>query len=288
MLVHGLAPLGRHDPRLRQAAELLGRAGFWVAVPTVPGLTALRLRPGDAEPIVEAIQALARRTGTRRIALVGVSVGAGPALLAAADPRVADRVSWVLSLGGYASSVELLRYFLTGHYRFGPVAGRSAPNPEGTRLFLRANLDLIERPKDRLRLGEWLDAPGSAPPSGLSPQGAAVAALVTNQDPERVEALVGALPTALQQLLVALSPERAVARLNARLVLVHGRADPAVPFTESLRLAAAARRAGVPSRLAVVGVVEHVEAVEGPSEARERWTGLATLWAVTFDLFASR
>ncbi|MBI4607928.1 MAG: hypothetical protein HY726_02830 [Candidatus Rokubacteria bacterium] len=259
-----------------------------MAVPTVPGLTALRLRPEDAEPVVEAIRALARRTGAPRVGVVGVSVGAGPALLAAADPRVAERVGWVLSLGGYASSVELLRYFLTGHYAFAAVAVRAAPNPEGARLFLRANLDLVERPADRLRLSEWLDARGSAPPSGLSPEGAAVAALVENRDPERVEALIGALPAPLRRLLEVLSPERVVARLRARLVLVHGRNDPAVPFTESLRLAEAARRAGIPTRLAIVGVVEHVEAAEGPSGAWQRWTGLATFWAVTFDLFASR
>ena len=40
VLVHGIAPQGRADPQLRTAAELLARAGWAVAVPTIDGLTA--------------------------------------------------------------------------------------------------------------------------------------------------------------------------------------------------------------------------------------------------------
>ncbi|MFQ5946271.1 MAG: hypothetical protein ACE5NC_08485, partial [Anaerolineae bacterium] len=47
VLVHGLTPYGKDDPELRRAARLLARAGFAVAVPTLPELTRLRLRPGD-------------------------------------------------------------------------------------------------------------------------------------------------------------------------------------------------------------------------------------------------
>jgi len=289
VLVHGLSAQGKDDPRLRQAAQLLARAGFAVAVPTIPGLTQLRLRPEDAEPVVAAIQVLGSRSGGRRVAVVGVSVGAGPALLAAADPRVADRVGLVLSLGGYASTVELLRHFLTGQSGFGPVTERAAPNPEGARLLLRANLDLLEDPRDRARLSAWLDAAGGAPPGALSRAGAAVVELLENRDPARVGPLIEALPPALRTLLERLSPEQVLPRLRGRLVLVHGRNDPAVPYTESLRLAEAARRAGIPLRLVVVGVVAHVEAAELPAGALwQRTRDLAKLWATTFDLFRSR
>jgi pimeloyl-ACP methyl ester carboxylesterase len=288
VLVHGLAPLGRDDPRLRQSAQLLARAGFRVAVPTVRGLTGLRLRPEDAETVVAAIEAVAGRTGAPSVTVIAVSVGAGPALLAAADPRVADRVGIVLSLGGYASTVELLRYFLTGHYRFGAVAGTSAPNLEGARLFLRANLDLVEDSHDRRRLSAWLDAPGSPAPRDLSPGGAAVVALVENRDPARVEPLIHALPPALQAFLDMLSPERVVAGLRGRLLLVHGRDDPAVPFTESLRLAEAARRAAVPHRLVVVGVVKHVEGAEEALGGWRRARELTALWTVVFDVLRRR
>ena len=124
VLVHGLSPEGKDDARLREAAGQLARAGWAVAVPTVRGLTALRLRPDDAGAVSASVQAL-RAAGYPRVAILGVSLGAGPALLAAAGPDIAGNVSAVLALGGYASTVELLRYTLTGAYAFAELSGRA-------------------------------------------------------------------------------------------------------------------------------------------------------------------
>lgn len=286
VLVHGLTREGKDDPRLGEAARLLARAGFRVAVPTIPGLTRLRLRPEDAEPVVAAIQALGREAPSATVTLIGVSVGAGPALLAAADPRVAARVTTVVSLGGYASTVELLRYFLTGAYGYGGISGSAAPQPAAARLFLRANLDLLASAEDRLRLDAWLSGTRPTSPGELSAAGEAVARLVENRDPARVDALVEALSPDLQELLARLSPERVVARIPARLLLVHGRQDPAVPFTESLRLAAAARgKAG--TRLVVAGVVAHVEPGEAGPGRRAPLQELWQLWSLLLDVLAS-
>lgn len=286
VLVHGLAPQGKDDPRLTQAARLLARAGFRVAVPTIPGLTRLRLRPEDAEPVVAAIRSLAAEDRSRAVSVLGVSVGAGPALLAAADPGVADRVGTVLSLGGYASTAELLRYFLTGAYGYGGVSGRVSPQPEAARLFLRQNLDLLENAEDRRQLDAWLADPAAPRPTALSPAGAAVLRLVENRDAAQVDALVRTLPPGLQELLARLSAERAVPRVRGRLLLVHGRGDPAVPFTESLRLADAAR-AKHGTRLVIVGVLGHVE----PGEQTPGWgktlVEFGSLWSLLLDFLAT-
>jgi dipeptidyl aminopeptidase/acylaminoacyl peptidase len=73
--------------------------------------------------------------------------------------------------------------------------------------------------------------------------------------------------------------------LRAPLFLIHGRQDPAVPFTESLRLEAAARAAGRPVRAAIVGAVGHVEA-----DRRAGLADLLRLWATfyAFRLTAER
>ena len=250
VLVHGLAADGKDDPRLDEAARQLARAGWAVAVPTVEGLTRLRLRPEDREAVEASVAAL-QADGYARVALLGVSLGAGPALLAAADPATAPRLTAVLALGGYASAVELLRYTLTGAYAFGEVAGRaSAVHESAIAQFAQAN-------------GELLDEAGRR--------------LVDNRDPAAVDEYVRALPPRTRALLHALSPGPAVAGLRAPLFLVHGRGDPAVPFTESLRLEAAARAAGRPVRTAIVGSVAHVEADRGSALA-----DLLKLWATLY------
>jgi len=250
VLAHGFAPEGKDDPRVGQAAALLARAGFDAAVPTIPGLTRGRLGPEDVEPVIAA---LAARDG--RTVLVGVSVGAGPALLAAADPRVGERVSAVLSLGGYASAREVLRFWLTGDYAYDRVRGRVEHDPELVRAFLRANADRLE-PVTR--------------------------AAVEGGDREAARRLLDAPPPDLARYLEALSPIRVAPAVGARLILVHGRGDRAVPYTESLRLAAAR-----PERttLVLVGLVEHVEGVRGRSwqDARD----LFALWRVMYALLGA-
>jgi pimeloyl-ACP methyl ester carboxylesterase len=255
VLVHGLSPAGKGDPRLQEAARLLARAGFRVLVPTVPGLTRLRLRPDDAETVVQAIKAL-RSWG--RVQVLGISVGAGPALLAAADPRVAGEVSAVLSLGGYASTVELLRYFLTGTYRYGAVAGQARPDPRAVSEFIQANADLLDD---------------------------AALRLVDNRDPARVEPLVRDLSPQLRDLLETLSPERVIGRLRGRLLLIHGKNDPAVPFTESLRLAEVAR-GRVPTSLVLLEVVGHVEPEAAPLGRWDAVGELLALWALAYEFFS--
>jgi len=249
VLVHGLAPQGKNDPRARRAARLLARAGFDVVLPTVPGLTQGRLRPDDAAPVVAALAA--RRAPT---VVVGVSVGSGPALLAATDARVRDRVRTVVSLGGYASARELLRYHLSGTYAFGDVRGRVPVDLETVTPFLDANAELLD---------------------------ASTRDALATRDPDRIDAALDALPEETQHLLGALSPVRVAAGLRARLVLIHGRADRAVPYTESLRLAAARPES---TRLVLVGLLDHVEASPGRAG---RISELLALWSVMYELLAS-
>ena len=252
VLVHGLSAEGKDDPRLRDAARLLARAGWAVAVPTIEGLTVLRLRPDDAAAVRLSVEAL-QGAGYPRVAVLGISLGAGPALLAATDPSLAPRLSAVLALGGYASAEELLRYTLTGAFAFGDVAGRAAGVLEpAIAQFALANPELLDE---------------------------AGRQLVDNRDPAAVDERIRALPPSTRELLGALSPGPRIGSLHAPLFLIHGRQDPAVPFTESLRLDAAARAAGRPVRTAIVGAVGHVEA-----DARAGLMDLLRLWG-TFYAF---
>ncbi|HKB27337.1 MAG TPA: alpha/beta fold hydrolase [Methylomirabilota bacterium] len=250
VLVHGATAEGKDDPRLREAAELLARSGFDVAVPTVPGLTRGRLRPEDVGAVVAT---LAARPGPAVV--LGVSVGSGPALLAAADPSVRDRVSAVVSLGGYASALEVVRFWLTGTYEYGGVRGRVARDPRLVGEFVRANADLLD-PRAR-------------------------AELMTG-DPERAARFLAALPPDLRRYLDSMSPLGVAREIPGRLVLVHGRGDPTVPYTESLRLAAA--RPGN-TTLLLVGILEHVEGGGGRT-GRQDARDLFELWRAMYALLA--
>lgn len=280
VLVHGLTSEGKRDTRLTWTADRLARAGFAVAVPELPALRAQRLRPDDAQIIRDTLLRLAAHPLVRRgpVAVIAVSVGLGPVALALDEPALAERVRVVLALGGYADARELIRYFTTGAYAFGPTGGQAVIDPALAGTFLAQNLDLVRDARDRAAVVAALQ--GRPPGSDVGPRARAVLALLQNREPARVDPLLEALPLETREILDALSPARHLRRVRGRLLFVHGKDDPAIPYTESLRLAAATPDR---SRLVLVELIGHVE---GQAPAWHRLADLMRLWSVSYELLA--
>ncbi|MHA1153686.1 MAG: alpha/beta hydrolase, partial [Alphaproteobacteria bacterium] len=96
-----------------------------------------------------------------------------------------------------------------------------------------------------------------------------------------VPALIAALPEGLRADMAALDLSRAeLARLEAELILLHGRDDAIIPYTESRALAAAAPRDRV--TLCLVDNLSHVEL--GPGGLADSYR----LLAATYRLLALR
>jgi pimeloyl-ACP methyl ester carboxylesterase len=279
VLVHGLVEEGRRDPRMIQAARRLARSGFTILVPDLPELRQGRVRSGDATRVVEAVRAL-RRPPLRvtRVALVGISVGAGPALFAAADPAIRDGVAMVLTVGGFADAKALIQHMLAG-----------AVDRELVRAFVLRNLDLFAAPSDQSLLAEALSRSFAALEDPglerrLTPRGQAVARLITRRSAQDVARALESLPAEVQTVLDRLSPVRVAADLRARLLLIHGVGDPAIPFTESQKLYAAAR-SHTPTRLALLRVIGHVEpAVSSLGDGLALAGDVLRLWEAAYEL----
>jgi len=243
LLVHGLSRAGRRQPDLERLARLLGQHGVIVVVPQFEGLAAFRLGGREVEDIRSALGYTATLDGS--VGIAGFSFGAGPALLAAAG---VPGLRVVGSFGGYADLHHVIRYVTTGEYGF---EGRRyvQRQEEYNRWKLLALLvGLIEGAEDRRLLDgiaqRKLVNPGDdtgAMEAALGPEGRAALALVLNRQDDAVDDLIGRLPVGAREALRRLSPLPAVPHISASLLVAHGTADDSIPFTESLRLAAAAR-----------------------------------------------
>lgn len=278
ILVHGLVEEGRRDTRLVQAARRLARSGFVVLVPDLPELRRGRLRYEDHEYVARAIRLLRHPPfGAPRLAVVGISVGAGPALFAAAE--TGGEVDLVVTLGAYAEAKALIQHLLGG-----------GVDRELVRTFVLRNLDLFAV-SDRSLLGQVLarsldalEDPGLE--RHLTPSGRAAARLLTRRTPAEVAQALDALPEEVRAVLHTLSPVRVAGSLRARLLLIHGAADPAIPFTESQKLlAAASPLTGV--RLVRLRLLGHVD----PEGGHLRNAGLLAadvvdLWGAAYLLLS--
>ncbi|HYB75108.1 MAG TPA: hypothetical protein VED18_17175 [Candidatus Sulfotelmatobacter sp.] len=250
VLIHGVNETGKNDPRIIWVADLLARAGFMVLTPEFTGFKSLTLRASDIDEIVASVRFLDARLPGRRpdkVGLVAFSYGAGPAVVAAAEPAVRDRLRFVVSFGGYYDLANVITFVTTGRYEYRGERGQLAPNPYNRWIFLKYNLDLLGDPVDRALLGEIARHEAERPlaeaaplAANLTSEGRALYELMGNRDPARVPALLRQVYPEVAAQIARLSPARVVKDVRAHLFIAHSNPDEFIPYTESLRLAEAA------------------------------------------------
>jgi hypothetical protein len=249
VLVPGAVPLGKDDPRIVAFATTLARARFAVLVPEIEGFRQLRIQPSDARVVADAFVWLAGRDDLApagRAGMAAFSYGVGPALLAALQEDARMRVRFVVGVGGYHDLSRAVRYFTTGYYRAAGAWQYLTPDDYGKLVLVssaqsylgEADAELLAAMAERRLKDRAADLSDLA--ARLGPAGRAVYDLVTNSDPEAFPKRFAALPARLRADLAALSlHDKDLGGLAARLILVHGRNDDLIPWTESVALAAA-------------------------------------------------
>lgn len=243
LLVHGLSRYGKSHPAFQRVAQSLARAGFVVLAPDFQGLRAFHLSEDDVGAVVRAVTELAD-LASPPFGIVGVSFGAGPALLAAADPTIRDRVALVGSLGGYYHLVHVVSFITTGWFEDGGIFFRTRQQEYNRWKLLAALTPYVADREERTRLQRIVELKLANPQTAvrsevgrLGPEGRNLFALVENRERDRVSDLLARLSPPARAALERLSPSVAISRVRARLLIAHGRDDDSIPFTESLKLA---------------------------------------------------
>lgn len=253
VLVPGFTEAGKNDRRVVELARSLARARFFVLVPEVPGSRELRVRLEDKQTIADALRFLKEQRpeiAQRGVGVVAISYAAGLAMLAALEMEEATRPDFLVGLGGYYDTAAVVTFTTTGRYRAPGDRSwqRGQPLESAKWIFLASNAAVLSEAEDRRRL-EALGHDcfyGCAPDVAalakeLGPEGRALLALITNDDPARVPDLLNDLPENVATRLHGLTLKgRDLAPLAGRLILIHGRLDPLIPYSESQALAQAA------------------------------------------------
>jgi len=295
VLVHGMVDVGRNDERLMAFADALARAGYAALVPDFEGLRAFRASLDDVELIVGSYEYLAGTHWVRpdRVGLFGISYSGGLALLAAGDPRIADRVQFCFLLGAYHDLRNVVVYITTGYYRDAGEWVYLEPENFGRWVFLLNGDDLVDDPHDRdvlraIALAK-LDDPVrdvTREVGQLHAEGRRVFDLLTARDPDLAVRSLETLPPRLSRYLDALSPRGRMGLVRARLILAHGRDDNMIPYTESLAVAAEAG-IGPDVHLEILDSFRHVDLrLERGRGLTHGATELARLYSVAWDVLA--
>ncbi len=217
---NAMTPLGVELPAVGRFLAGLAGAGFVAIAPELP-----HVRRGEVTPeTIDALVRVARAAGPQ-VALVGASTGAGLAILAAGDPRIAHRVTAVAAIAPFASLRNVIQLATTGYYGDRPYA--AAP---------------------------LLACAAARSLAATAPDDSAVAALLANRDPRRFDDLYAALEPDTRALVQELSPLARIGDVSAPVELASSPSDPFFPVEEAHALASAGRDV----RLTVTPALLHV------------------------------
>lgn len=249
VLVPGLHPEGVRDPRFRSFAAACAGAGFQVVAPDVVEFRTFHIEAAVVDKLARLVLALPQHLAARslhNVGLFGISYAGGPALVAAARPGVAARLSFVGAFGGYYDLVHAVEFGLTGTHA---GAGALPPPHQWARMILVAQdaaafLPAAEAQEvtEDLRLRLDLDVAGAERrEQQMAPAARAfVRAVLDGPGPQEAARFRAALPR-YEPLSRQLSPSAIVPALDPRLrvYLLHGRGDDVIPYVETAELARA-------------------------------------------------
>lgn len=263
--VNGAHPERRREPIVQRVTHGLARAGYVVALPDLPGLGDGELTPQTFEAGRDVTTMLARRPDVRdgRVAIAGASAGAGIAIVAAADPLLAPRVSVVAAVVPFADVEKLACLATTSSYRSDDGIRRYEVTALMRRVVARSLVSALSASDDRTVLLELLRAQDPDDPDALEclerpgrvlgDEAARVVALLLNTDETRFSGLYEALPAEITERFRALSPGAHAAAVGARVEAIAPPDDPYFPLPEAEAVVALAPW----GRLTVTRVLDH-------------------------------
>ena len=130
LVSQGLHFLGPDDPRMNRFCSVLANAGFEVIAPRLPSYMAMRLKASVIDEFKCVFTQLDRLSVLKtRPALFSISFGALPVLRLAADPDVRERVSAVITFGGYIDWIAALYYTIEGQVETANGVFEREPDP---------------------------------------------------------------------------------------------------------------------------------------------------------------
>lgn len=266
VVLHGVHHLGIEEPRLVNFSRALASHGIVILTPEMADLADYHVGTDAVEVIGASVDDLTKRTGAKKVGLLGLSFAGGLALIAAADPRFAPEISSVTAIGAHDDLARVMRFFATNDierpdgsmlkvqaHEYGPLVVAYA-SPED---FFSA--EDVAPASEAIKLWLW-ERPDAAREQAakLSPQARdKLEKLFAHQVDILGPELLAAIAKHREKI-ASVSPAGKLGGINCPVLLVHGAGDSVIPPSETEWLAK-----GIPAKLLVEELispaVSHVE-----------------------------
>jgi dienelactone hydrolase len=258
IVIPGLHPNGIFDPRFVGFANTCAEAGFQVIAPDIEDYRHFRLSESTFDKALAVMEELPAVLDlrNRRVGVLGISYGSGPAFLIAAK----HKIDFVVSIGGYYSLEHAIEFSFSG------VHGNAKRPPDewGRLIFALNHIDDLVDEKDSpafveaLQLRLQLKEPDEITLSSQAEE--LLSGILKGLSPQQVDRF-RTVARKREKEVRALSPELLLTKIDreTRLYLIHGVSDDSIPFEESLELRDTAKSAGFRTHCLITTGLTHVD-----------------------------
>jgi hypothetical protein len=238
----GVVPFGVEHPQVSVLGKALARAGFAALLYWSPAMRDFRLDPEDAENIAIAYHWLIEQPNIdpARSGMIGTCVGGSFALMAAANPLIRDRLSFLSAYAPFSSMWTFARDIASATRSFGDQREPWQVDQLTRKVFVYSLTSFLESDEAQRLRSAYEKGSGSIESHDLSADGQAVQALLVQQDVDSAERALYCLPSELQTRLTTMSPMNYLNDIHVPLfVQLHDVGDLLIPISESRQLQAA-------------------------------------------------
>ncbi len=268
VLAHGVHYAGIDEKRLIPFARQLSRAGFTVLTPELRDLADYRITKDSLDILVDSALYLGKRRDwatTSRVGLMGFSFAGGLSLVAATDPRLDGRLSFVTSVGGHHDLERVLHFFTQNRIDTPHGTASLQAHEYGLAVLVYDSLDHFvpeeDRPAMQRALKFWLmedrAQARAAASQRVTPEAEHLFQLLEGQRLHELAPELERIIAARRPELRALSSHGKLAHTKVPIHLLHGTGDTVIPPSETEWAAKELDRA--PHDALVSPLLEHVE-----------------------------
>jgi dienelactone hydrolase len=281
VILHGVHHLGIEEPRLVAFSRAMSSSGIVVLTPELKDIADYHVSRDTIDTIGAAAKSLSVRLGGEKVGVMGLSFSGGLSLLAAADPRYAGSIGFVVSIGGHDDLTRVCEFFATD----------KIASPDGSIENLKAHeygalVVVYSHPEDffsaadvpaareALRLLLWEDENSSrAAAAKLSAPGRARMELLFSHKKDALATELMASINRHRSEAVAVSPHGNLANLHVPVLLLHGAGDTVIPASETRWLEKEVPAPWMRSAL-ITPLLTHVD-VGGSPPLKDQWDMVA-------------
>ncbi|MFD2231830.1 alpha/beta hydrolase family protein [Alkalimarinus sediminis] len=265
VVIHGMSPKGKRDPRVVQLCYALGKVGFRVISPEIVSISQLTICPSQIQSIADVMHVIARDqtiTPSGKIGVLAPSFSGAMCLSAASLPELKSHISAVCAIGTFTDVVSVISYLLND----------TNADPYGRFIVLKKIVPLVcEAEKQPLLLGALeaairdnlnevaFDAPDNEYHRylGNAPYEAQQHIHRLFNDLTYRDQLLTEGKVKLAEEIKALNILQHIHGLTANVFLLHGASDIVIPCNQSERLYRELKELKIQSNLVVTPFISH-------------------------------